>query len=198
VFVHSPGLKVVMPSSAADAKGLMKAAIPDNNPVLFFVDIGLMHNGGAVSAEADVVRLGKASICRKGRDVTLVSYGKSVHACMEAATTLEQRGISAEVIDLRSLKPLDEDAILASGRKTGRVVVVHEASAMCGVGAEVAALVSDRAFAALRAPVKRITGPDAPAPSSYALEQAFVPQAPAIVETVMSLMATSEHSVELV
>ena len=197
-FVHSPGLKVVMPSTPADFRGLMKAAIRDDNPVLFFVDMALVHTPGDVPEDGDVVPIGKAVIRRRGRDVTLVSYAKTVHHCMQAANLLDERGISAEVIDLRSLKPLDEATILASVRKTGRVVIVHEASRMCGVGAEVAALVSEHAFHALQAPVKRLAGPDAPAPSSYALEQAFVPQAPAIAEAASSLVAKARRSVALV
>jgi pyruvate dehydrogenase E1 component beta subunit len=192
-FVHSPGVKVVMPSSAADFKGLLKSALRENNPVLFFVDMPLTMQEGEVPEGEHLVPIGKASVLRKGRDVTLVSYAKTVHTCMEAANSLEELGVSAEVIDLRSLKPLDEDAILASARKTGRVIVVHEASRLCGVGAEVAALVSEHAFGALHAPVKRITGPDAPAPSSYALEQAFVPQGATIVDTAMELMLFSHQ-----
>ena len=192
-FVHSPGLKVVMPSSPADFKGLLKAAIRDENPVMFFVDIGLTQAEGEVPEGEHVVPLGKASIVRAGRDVTLISYAKTVHTCMDAAAKLAEQGVSAEVIDLRSLKPLDEATILASVRKTGRVVVVHEASRLCGVGAEVAALISEQAFEALRAPVKRITGPDAPAPSSYVLEQAFTPQAPAIIEAAREIVTRSQR-----
>jgi len=194
-FVHSPGLKVVMPSSPADFKGLLKAAIRDENPVLFFVDMALTHVEGEVPEGDHVVPLGKAALLRQGRDVTLISYAKTVHTCLDAAAKLAEQGISAEVIDLRSLKPLDEATILASVRKTGRVVVVHEASRLCGVGAEVAALISEHAFDALRAPVKRITGPDVPAPSSYVLEQAFTPQAPAIVEAVCELAARTKREV---
>jgi pyruvate dehydrogenase E1 component beta subunit len=192
-FVHSPGLKVVMPSSPADFKGLLKAAIRDENPVLFFVDMALTHVEGEVPEGEHVVPLGKAAVVRPGRDVTLISYAKTVHTCMDAAAKLAEHGVSAEVVDLRSLKPLDEATILASVRKTGRVVVVHEASRLCGVGAEVAALISEHAFDALRAPVKRITGPDAPAPSSYVLEQAFTPQAPAIVEAVREIVARTRR-----
>lgn len=188
-FVHSPGLKVVMPSTAADAKGLMKAAIRDNNPVLFFTDLALLHSSGAVPPGEHLVPLGKAAIRRPGRDITLVSYAKTVHTCMEAAASLAAVGVDAEVIDLRSLKPIDEAAILASVRKTGRLLVVHEAGAMCGVGAEVAAIAADQAFDALKAPVRRLTGPDAPAPSSWMLEQAFVPQAAAIVEQTLLMLA---------
>ncbi|WP_431862014.1 alpha-ketoacid dehydrogenase subunit beta [Azospirillum sp.] len=187
-FVHSPGLKVVMPSTAADYKGLLKAAIRDENPVLFFTDIALGYAPGAVPDGEAVVPLGKAAVRREGTDVTLVSYAKSVHACLQAADRLATQGVAAEVIDLRTLKPLDEETVLRSARKTGRVVVVHEASRMCGVGAEIAALVAEKAFGDLRAPVMRLTGPDAPAPASFPLEQAFAPSADTIVETVGRLV----------
>jgi pyruvate dehydrogenase E1 component beta subunit len=188
-FVHSPGLKVVMPSSAADFKGLLKAAIRDDNPVLFFMDLALGAQTGEVPAGEALVPLGCAATLREGRDLTLISYAKTVQHCVAAAETLAARGVSAEVIDLRSLKPLDEAAILASARRTGRVVVVHEASRSCGVGAEVAALVAEHAFDALKAPLRRLTGPDAPAPSSWPLEQAFVPQADAIAAAALELVA---------
>lgn len=187
-FVHAPGLKVVMPSNAADFKGLLKAAIRDDNPVLFFTDIALGYAGGEVPDGEAVVPLGKAAVRREGVDVTLVSYAKTVNHCLEAADRLAGQGIEAEVLDLRTLKPLDEETILASVRKTGRLVVVHEASRLCGVGAEIAALVSEKAFRSLRAPVLRLTGPDAPAPASYPLEQAFVPQAGAIAEAAAGLL----------
>lgn len=187
-FVHSPGLKVVMPSTAADFKGLLKAAIRDDNPVLFFIDMPLGYQTGKVQDGEHIVPLGKAAIRREGADITLVSYAKMVHSCMQAADALAARGIEAEVLDLRSLKPLDEKAILASARKTGRVLVVHEASRMCGVGAEVAALVGEHAFGALKAPVLRLTGPDAPAPSSHVLEQAFMPQPDAIAAAAVRMM----------
>ncbi|NMF98678.1 pyruvate dehydrogenase complex E1 component subunit beta [Aromatoleum toluolicum] len=193
-FVHSPGLKVVMPSSAADFKGLLKAAIRDDNPVLFFMDLALGYQSGEVPAAEHLVPLGRAATLRAGRDVTLVSYAKTVHYCVAAADTLAGQGISAEVIDLRSLKPLDEAAILASVRRTGRVVVVHEASRLCGVGAEVAALVAEHAFDALQAPVRRLTGPDTPAPSSWPLEQAFVPQADAIVAAARELVGARAYA----
>lgn len=187
-FVHSPGLKVVMPSNAADFKGLLKSAIRDDNPVLFFVDMPLGFVEGEVPDGEHVVPLGKAAIAREGADVTIISYAKMVGTCMQAADKLAAQGVSAEVIDLRSLKPLDEEAILRSARKTGRVLVVHEASRMCGVGAEVAAIVAEQAFSSLKAPVMRLTGPDTPAPSSYALEQAFMPQANAIAGAALRLL----------
>jgi len=191
MFVHAPGLKVVMPSNAADFKGLMKAAIRDDNPVLFFMDLALAHAPGelpGLAAGEHLVPLGKAAVARPGRDVTLVSYAKTVGTCLEAARSLADQGISAEVIDLRTLKPMDEATVLASVRKTGRLVVVHEANRLCGVGAEIAALVAEKTFDALRAPVRRVAGVDAPAASSWVLEQAGVPQAAAVHQAALSLM----------
>lgn len=190
-FVHSPGLKVVMPSTAADFKGLLKAAIRDNNPVMFFIDMALAHESGEVPEGEHVVAIGRAALRRVGNDVTLISYGKTARACDAAAFLLAKKGIAAEVLDLRSLKPLDEEAILTSARKTGRVLVVHEANRMCGVGAEVAAIVAEKAFDSLRAPVLRLTSPDVPTPSSYALEMAFTPQPDAIAEAATGLMKGS-------
>jgi pyruvate/2-oxoglutarate/acetoin dehydrogenase E1 component len=187
-FAHSPGLKVAMPSTAADFKGMLKAAIRDDNPVLFFIDLALANQAGEVPDGEHLVALGSAAIRRRGTDVTLVSYAKTVETCLQAATALAGKGVSAEVIDLRSIKPLDESTLLASARKTGRVVVVHEASRMCGVGAEVAAVVAERAFADLKAPVVRLTGPDAPAAASYPLEQAYAPSAPAITAQALALL----------
>jgi len=189
-FVHSPGLKVVMPSSAADYKGLLKAAIRDENPVLFFVEMSMTYEPGEVPDGEHVVLLGKAALRRTGSDVTLISYGKTVRACEAAAMLLADQGIAAEVLDLRSLKPLDEEAILTSARKTGRVVLVHEANRMCGVGAEVAAIIAEKAFDALKAPLLRLTSPDVPAPSSYPLELAFTPQADGIAQAAARLVAS--------
>jgi pyruvate/2-oxoglutarate/acetoin dehydrogenase E1 component len=184
-FVHTPGVKVVMPSNAADFKGMLKAAIRDDNPVMFFADIGLLHTPGEVPEGEHVVPIGKAAVLREGADVTLVSYAKTVHKCLEAANALQEQGVTAEVLDLRSLKPLDEETVLASVRKTGRAIVVHEASGMCGVGAEISAIVAEKAFSALKAPVVRLTGPDAPAAASFPLEQAFVPSVEKIVTAAL-------------
>lgn len=194
MFVHAPGLKVVMPSNAADFKGLLKSALHDDNPVMFFMDMTLGHTPGAVPAGEHVVPLGRAAVLRSGRDVTLVSYSKTVGHCLTAAQELAELGVDAEVIDLRTLKPLDEATLLRSVRKSGRLVVVHEAAAPCGVGAEIAALVSEQAFEALKSPVRRLTGPDAPAPSSWVLEQAGVPQPEAIVRTAAGLVLCDEVS----
>lgn len=188
-FVHCPGLKVVMPSSPADFKGLLKSAIRDDNPVVFLSDMTLLHQSGELDANPQrLVPLGKAAVLRAGRDVTLVSYAKTVHTCLAAAQALARDGVSAEVIDLRSLKPLDMDTVLQSVRHTGRLVVVHEAGPLCGVGAEVAAQVAERAFGALKAPVRRVTSADVPTPASYPLEQAFLPQADAVVAAVTDLL----------
>ncbi|HEV7239477.1 MAG TPA: transketolase C-terminal domain-containing protein [Thermoanaerobaculia bacterium] len=186
-FVSSPGVKVVMPSNAADFKGLLKSAIRDDNPVLFFTDIGLIYQPGEVPEGEYVVPIGKAAIRREGSDVTLISYAKTVNTCLNAAETLAEQGVSAEVIDLRSLKPLDEETILASVRKTGRAIVVHEAAGPCGVGAEISAILAEKAFGALKAPVVRLTGPDAPVAASFPLEAAFAPQADAIVAAANKL-----------
>jgi pyruvate/2-oxoglutarate/acetoin dehydrogenase E1 component len=198
MFVHAPGLKVVMPSNAADARGLLKSAIRDDNPVLFFIDLALVPAEVDVPAEEQPVPLGRAAVVRNGRDVTLVSYAKSVGTCLQAAQRLAEQDISAEVIDLRTLKPLDTETVLSSVRRTGRLVVVHEAAAPCGIGAEVAALASERAFGALRAPVLRLTGPDAPAPSSWALEQAYAPQPDAVVRAVRAQLGMSPEVAEAV
>jgi pyruvate dehydrogenase E1 component beta subunit len=193
-FVHTPGVKVVMPSNAADAKGLLKAAIRDDNPVLFFSDIGLLYSTAEVAEGEDaLVPLGKANVVREGADVTLISYAKTVYECTKAADALQEQGISAEVIDLRTLKPLDEATILASVKKTGRVVVVHEAAAPCSVGAEISAIVAEKAFGALKAPIVRLAGPDAPVAASFPLEQAFIPRADAIVSAVLGQMAPVEN-----
>lgn len=196
-FVHSPGLKVVMPSCAADFKGLLKSAIRDDNPVLFFVDMALGYVPGEVPDGDHVVPLGKAAFRRAGTDVTIISYAKMVDTCMQAAEKLAAAGISAEVLDLRSLKPLDEEAILRSARKTGRVLVVHEASRLCGVGAEVCAIVAENAFDALLAPVMRITGPDTPVPSSHVLEQAFMPGTDAVVAAAKRLAGRNMPAVSI-
>ena len=175
MFVHAPGLKIVMPSNAADAKGLLKAAIRDDNPVLFFNDLALGYTPARCPRTSTSCRSARRRCCARGRDVTLVSYAKTVGVCLQAADALAARDIDAEVIDLRCLKPLDEATLLASVRKTGRMVVVHEAAAPCGVGAEVAAIVAEKAWRALKAPLRRLTGPDAPAAASWVLEQAAVP-----------------------
>jgi pyruvate/2-oxoglutarate/acetoin dehydrogenase E1 component len=194
MFVHAPGLKVVMPSEPADFKGLLKSAIRDDNPVLFFTDLGLLQHEGEVPEDTEyTVPIGKAAVRRTGSDVTLVSYAKTVGTCLKAAEQLQAEQVSAEVIDLRSLKPLDETTVLQSVRKSGRLVIVHEASGLCGIAAELAALAATKAFDALRAPVLRLTGPDAPTASSWVLEQASVPQAEAVTRAVLDMMRVTQR-----
>ncbi len=189
LFCHIPGLKVVMPSNPYDFKGLLKSSIRDNNPVIFVEDLALLYMTGEVPEGEHLVPLGKASTMRSGKDLTLVSWAKTVHNCMKAAEELSKEGIEAEVIDLRTLKPLDEETILRSVKKTGRLIVVHEASRTAGYGAEIAALAAEKAFHNLKAPIQRLTGPDAPPPSSYPLEQMYVPQSEGIVQTAKALFA---------
>jgi pyruvate dehydrogenase E1 component beta subunit len=190
MLVHAPGLKVVMPSEPADFLGLMRSAVRDENPVIFLTDLGLLHREGEVSdVNEHLVPLGKAAVRRPGSDVTLVSYAKTVGVCLDAAERLAERGVAAEIIDLRTLKPLDEATVLESVRRTGRLIIVQEASGLCGLAAELAAVAATRAFDALRAPVVRLTGPDAPAASSWALEQAAVPAPEAVLDAALGLLA---------
>jgi pyruvate/2-oxoglutarate/acetoin dehydrogenase E1 component len=173
-FLQSPGLRVVAPATAADAKGLLTAAIRDPNPVCYLEHKGLYRYIKGDVPEGDyTVELGKARVAREGEEMSVIAYGSAVHLALEAAEALDE---SIEVIDLRSLCPLDTEAILASARKTGKVLVAHEATQSCGVGAEVAALVAAEAFEDLDAPVRRLTAPDVPIPFSPPLEQAVLPQ----------------------
>jgi pyruvate dehydrogenase E1 component beta subunit len=159
------------------------------------MDLALAHAPGPVPDGDQIVPIGKAAVLREGRDVTLVSYAKTVGHCMQAAQLLQEQGVSAEVIDLRTLKPIDEATVLASVRKTGRLVVVHEANRLCGVGAEIAAIASEKAFGALKAPVVRLGGPDAPSASSWVLEQAGVPQPDAICAAALRLVGAEVEAV---
>jgi len=173
-FCHTAGLKVVVPSTPADAKGLLLSAIADEDPVLFLEPKRIYRSvTGEVPDGDHRVRFGEARTVRPGQDVSVFAYGAMVPAATEAATVLEGEGISAEVIDLRSLVPLDEEAVLASVGRTGRAVVVHEAARFCGFGAEVSALLAEKAFYSLKAPIARVTGYDTPFP--YALEHVYLP-----------------------
>ncbi|MGI6655299.1 MAG: alpha-ketoacid dehydrogenase subunit beta [Desulfobulbus sp.] len=184
---HSPGLKVVMPSTPADAKGLLKTAIRDPNPVIFIEDMGLYFAPGPVPEGEYLLPIGKAEVKRPGADVTVVSWSKMVGVALAAADRLAQEGIDAEVLDLRSLAPLDKEAILASVRKTGRLVVVHEATRTGGFAGEVAAVVMEEAFTSLRAPLRRVTGPDIPVPASPPLERFYIPDADQVVQAVREI-----------
>ncbi|MGH2987746.1 MAG: alpha-ketoacid dehydrogenase subunit beta [Solirubrobacterales bacterium] len=185
-FLQSPGLRVVAPATAADAKGLLTAAIRDPNPVCYLEHKGLYrYVKGEVPEGEHSVELGRARIAREGEEMTVVSYGSAVHLALDAAEELDE---DIEVVDLRSLCPLDTDAILASARKTGKVLVAHEATQSCGVGAEVAALVAAEAFEDLDAPVRRLTAPDVPIPFSPPLEQAVLPQLEDMKEACRELL----------
>jgi 2-oxoisovalerate dehydrogenase E1 component beta subunit len=187
-FVHSPGLKVVAPATPADAKGLMIAAIRDNNPVIYLESKPLYRSlKGHVPAGDYVVPIGKAHTARTGHDLSIISYGAMVHQALEAAMRLAQEGIEAEVLDLRTLKPLDEEAILAAARKSGKVLIVHSATKLVGVGAEVAALISEQAFEWLDAPIARLGGLDVPVPFSPPLEDAYRPNAEKIYQAALEL-----------
>jgi 2-oxoisovalerate dehydrogenase E1 component beta subunit len=187
-FVHSPGLKVVAPATPADAKGLMIAAIRDNNPVVYFESKPLYRSlKGHVPAGDYVVPIGKARTARAGEDLSIISYGAMVHQALEAAARLAQEGVEAEVLDLRTLKPLDEEEILATARKSGKVLIVHAATKLVGVGAEVAALISEQAFEWLDAPLARLGGLDVPVPFSPPLEDAYRPNAEKIYQAALAL-----------
>jgi len=175
-FTHEPGLKVVMPSTAYDAKGLLLAAIRDPNPVLYFEHKKLYRSVKGDVPEGDfTVPLGKAAVRREGRDLTVLTYGSMVSLSLEAAEQMSKRGVEAEVLDLRTLSPLDKEAILTSVRKTSKCLVVHEDKRTMGLGAELSAIVGEEAFDDLDGPIIRITGPDIPAmPFSPPLEKAWL------------------------
>jgi pyruvate dehydrogenase E1 component beta subunit len=188
--VHTPGLKVVVPSNPADAKGLLISSIFDPDPVLF-VEPMLMYWDPQYACDVPVgdnrIPLGKANIVREGKDVTVISYGKQVHDAVKAADILAGEGVSVEVIDLRTLVPLDEATVLASVSKTKRAVVVHEAVTRCGFGAELSSRIHEELFGTLSAPVARVGGQNTPVPYAKNLETAFVPQVADIVAAIKSL-----------
>jgi pyruvate/2-oxoglutarate/acetoin dehydrogenase E1 component len=187
-FVHVPGLKVVIPSNPYDAKGLVKSAIRDPNPVIVFENKMLYNTKGEVPEEPYLIPLGKAKVVREGTDVTVVATSDMVAFALKAAETLAAEGTSAEVIDPRSLVPLDIEAIVNSVKKTGRLVVAHEACVTGGVGAEIAAQVGYKAFDYLNAPIERVGAKDSPIPFSPVLEKYILPNDGDIVEAVRRTM----------
>ncbi len=189
-FVHTPGLKVVAPATAADAKGLLISAIRDNNPVIYFESKPLYRSLKSYVPAADyTVPLGKANLVREGDNLSIIAYGAQLREAVAAAERLSEAGTEADVLDLRSLKPLDTEAILATTRKTGKVLIVHSANQLAGVGAEVAALISDKAFEWLDGPVRRLGGLDTPIPFSPPLEDYYRPDADKIYEAALELSA---------
>lgn len=188
LFAHIPGLKVVMPSTPYDAKGLLIASVEDGNPIIFMEHRWLYEQIGYVPEEIYTVPIGKGIVRREGSDVTIVATSFMVYEAMKAANSIEREGISLEVIDIRTLKPLDESIIFESVEKTGRLVVADTGWKTCGFGAEVVARVSEKAFEYLKAPVRRIALPDVPTPASYALENVFYPNPESIVNAVKEII----------
>ena len=186
-FMHIPGLKVVIPSNPADAKGLLKAAIRSDDPVLYFEHKVLFPMKGPVPDGDHIVPIGKANVSRKGKDVTIVSYSLMMNRALEAAEKLAAEGIEAEVIDLRTISPIDKDTIFESLRKTKRLVIVHEAVKQGGVGAEISALVAEEMIDWLDAPIRRIGAPFVPVPFSPPLEQLVKISADHIAKTVKEI-----------
>lgn len=191
LFAHIPGLKVVMPSTPYDAKGLLVAAVRDDNPVVYVDDRWLYNVEGDVPEEIYSVPIGKGVMRRSGSDLTIVAASYMVIEAMKAAEQLGREGVSAEVIDLRSLKPLDEELLLGSVHKTGRLVVADGTWRTGGMSAGISAIVAEKAFASLKAPVGRVTLPDAPAPASCVLEKLYYPGAEDIVMAARKVVAAS-------
>jgi pyruvate/2-oxoglutarate/acetoin dehydrogenase E1 component len=187
MFAHVPGLKVVMPSTAYDAKGLMISAIRDPNPVVFIDDRWLYGLEGEVPEEPYEVPIGKGVVRREGRDVSVIASSFMVNLAVDAAVALAERGIGVEVIDIRSLKPVDKDLLLASVKKTGRAVVADGGWKSFGAAAEISAILSEDGFEYLKAPIQRVTLPDCPAPASSALEKVYYPNVQTLVGTIQKV-----------
>ncbi|KHD86129.1 alpha-ketoacid dehydrogenase subunit beta [Heyndrickxia ginsengihumi] len=188
LFTSIPGLKVVVPSTPYDAKGLLLAAIEDNDPVIYFEDKTLYNMTGDVPEGYYTIPLGKADIKREGNDITVVAIGKQVQTALQAAEQLAKNGIELEVIDPRSLSPLDEDTILSSVAKTNRLIVIDEANPRCSVATDIASLVADKGFDDLDAPIKKITAPHTPVPFSPQLEDIYLPTPEKVIQVVSELL----------
>ena len=188
-FTHVPGFKVIVPSTPYDVKGMLKSSIRDDGPVIFCEHQQLMHTRGPVPEEEYLIPFGKADIKREGKDLTVVSYSLMVHRVLRAAEELEREGIHIEVIDLRSLNPLDKKTILESVEKTGRLLIVHQACTTGGFGAEIAATVSKEGFEFLISPIHRLGARDVPVPFSPELENFVIPNERRIVEEVLSIVS---------
>ena len=187
-FAHVPGLKVVAPATPSDAKGLLKASIRDNNPVIFLEHKWLYRRVKEAMPDGDhVVPLGKAIVRRAGRDLSIITYSATVHHALDAAAMLASEGIEVEVLDLRTIVPLDVEAILETARKTGKIIVAHEATRTAGFGGEIVSQIAEHAFEHLDGPIVRVTAPDAPVPYSAPLEEFFLPNAAKIAEAARKL-----------
>lgn len=188
IYYHIPGLKLVMPSTPYDALGLLKSAIRDDDPTIFIEHKLLYMTKGEVPEEEYLVELGKADIKKQGKDVTLITYSYMTLKCLEAAELVEKERISVEVVDLRTLTPLDKEMLLKSARKTGNVIVVHEACKRGGIGGDIAAMIMEEAYDDLDGPVMRIAGKNTPIPYNIGIEKASIPSVEEIVEGILSLV----------
>lgn len=189
-FFHCPGLKIVAPSMPYDAKGLLKAAIRDDNPVIYLEHKYLYRRIKENIPEDDfIVPIGKADIKREGRDITIITYGAMVHTALEAAKLLEGKEIDIEVLDLRTLLPLDKEAIFSSVKKTNKAMILHEATKTGGIGAEVASIISEEMFDYLDGPIIRITAPDTPVPYSPPMEEFYIPKVSDVIKAAEKLAA---------
>ncbi|MGG3989885.1 alpha-ketoacid dehydrogenase subunit beta [Bacillus smithii] len=188
LFTSIPGIKVVVPSTPYDAKGLLLASIEDDDPVIYFEDKTLYNTTGDVPEGYYTIPLGKADIKRTGSDLTIVAIGKQVHTALAAAEELAKKGLEVEVVDPRSLSPLDEDTILSSVAKTNRLVIIDEANPRCNVATDIAALIADKGFDTLDAPIKLITAPHTPVPFSPPLEDLYLPTPEKVIEVVSELI----------
>jgi len=191
IFTHTPGLKVVLPSSPYEAKGLMTQAIRDDDPVIFFEHKVMYDDEEEVPDEAYTIPFGEANLTREGDDLTIVALGRMVSFANQAADSLGKDGISCTVVDLRTTSPLDEDTILESAEETGRVVVVDEASPRCGMASDIAALIGQNVFGALKAPVKMVTPPHTPVPFAPELEDAYIPNVARIAAEARAVVGFS-------
>ena len=192
IFTHIPGLKVVVPSNPYDAKGLLINAIRDEDPVIFLEHKMLYDISAEVPDEAYTVPFGEAGIIREGKDVTLISLGKMVNVCQEAANELAKENVSASILDLRTISPLDEETILEFTEETGRMVIVDEAYPRCGVAADVSSIIVEKAFSYLKAPIKKVTPPHSPVPYAPNLEQAFLPSSQKVIDAVKEVIRGTE------
>ncbi len=193
LFTHIPGLKVVVPSTPYDTKGLLIQSIRDNDPVIFLEHKNLYGFEGEVPETSYAIPFGEANVVRDGKTVTIVGYGLMVHRALDAAATLAKEGVECEVIDLRTLSPLDIDTVVESVEKTGRLVCVDEANPRCSIAADISAQVAQLAFGALKGPIQMVTAPHVPVPFSPPLEDLYIPSAAQIVAAVKKTMAAGRH-----
>ena len=188
MFAAIPGVKVVVPSNPYDAKGLLMAAVQDDNLVVFSEDKTLLGQKGNVPEEPYTVDIGKARVVREGEDLSIVAIGKMVAVAEETADRLKDDNISVEVIDLRTVSPWDEETVLTSVKKTGRLIVIDESNPQCNVAGDIASVMGDRAFDYLDGPIKKVTAPDTPVPFAANLEQAYIPNADKVLDVAAELV----------